>query len=83
MIKNFNDQKEDVKELEELLEGIPCQLNLIPYNSYPGSLYKSPSIKHIYDFQNALKSVGRVSTIRKTKGHDILAACGQLNDMFQ
>jgi len=82
MIKNFNDQKEDIEMLRKLLEGVPSQLNLIPYNSYPGSLYEGPSMEHIYDFQKSLKSAGCFSTIRKTKGHDILAACGQLNDVF-
>jgi len=82
MIYKQNDREEDIEHLVKLLKDLPCQLNLIPTNSFPGSSFQSSPLEHIFNFQKRLIKAGLFATIRKTKGDDILAACGQLNDSF-
>ena len=82
MIKGQNDRDQDICHLVELLKDIPCQINLIPTNSFPGSSFQSSPLSHIYEFKQKLTNKGLFATVRKTKGDDILAACGQLNDSF-
>lgn len=78
LIKDFNDQLEDLQGLIQLLDKKESKVNLIPFNEYPESKYKRPSDDHIVWFQNYLINRGYVCTVRTTKGDDILAACGQL-----
>ena len=80
MIQGQNDREQDIYHLIELLKDIPCQINLIPTNSFPGSSFQSSPLPHIYEFKRKLTEKGLFATVRKTKGDDILAACGQLND---
>jgi len=78
MIQGLNDSPEDAGRLIKLVHGIPSKINLIPFNEYTGSTYKRPS-DHTVDafYQYLLKrKVGVI--IRKSKGSDISAACGQL-----
>src|SRR3972149_5590559 len=78
MIKRLNDSIEDAKKLSNILKGIKCKINLIPLNSYEGVDYEAPDYKNVEDFRNILISQHYTTIIRKSKGADISAACGQL-----
>ncbi len=78
LIEGLNDRQEDIDALVKLLEKKTSKVNLIPFNEYPESKFKRPSKEKILWFNQQLNSRGLVSTIRTTKGTDILAACGQL-----
>lgn len=79
MIENFNDGDSDALELGKMLRGRKAFVNLIPFNPYPGSKYLRSSDQRIRDFKLTLDSFAIPTTIRTTKGEQILAACGQLN----
>ncbi len=78
MLDNVNDKFEHARELIEQVKNINCKFNLIPFNSFPNSGYKSSSMSHIIQFQKILQQADIVTTIRKTRGEKIDAACGQL-----
>ncbi|VFP77765.1 23S rRNA (adenine(2503)-C(2))-methyltransferase RlmN [Buchnera aphidicola] len=78
MLLHINDCKNHAKELACLLKNIPCKINLIPWNSIKNSSYKCSSYDRITAFFEYLKKKGFVVTIRKNRGSDIQAACGQL-----
>ncbi len=78
MIDGVNDRLEHAEELLALLKGLPCKVNLIPFNPFPGSSYKRSSNNQVHRFQRVLLEAGQNCTIRKTRGDDIDAACGQL-----
>lgn len=78
MLEGVNDRVEHAHELVQLVKKIPCKLNLIPFNSFSGSGYKRSSAAAIQVFRDVLMQAGLVTTIRKTRGDDIDAACGQL-----
>jgi 23S rRNA (adenine2503-C2)-methyltransferase len=78
LIKGVNDQPEQARALAQLLKGIPCKINLIPFNPFPSSDYQRPSKAAIEQFQHILGYAGHVATVRTTRGDDIDAACGQL-----
>lgn len=78
MLRGVNDRLEHAKELAELLKGIPGKINLIPFNPFPGSRYTCSKRDDMLAFQRYLTQAGYVATIRKTRGEDIDAACGQL-----
>ena len=78
MLKDVNDQDQHAKELVDLVKSTPCKFNLIPFNPFPKSGYESSSRERILSFQKILMDNGIVTTIRKTRGDDIDAACGQL-----
>lgn len=78
MLKGVNDSPEDARELVRLLKGIPAKVNLIPFNPWPGSAYETSSKKAIATFSDIVYRAGYSSPVRKTRGEDILAACGQL-----
>jgi len=82
MLNEVNDTLEDAARLIRLTRGIPCKINLIPFNHYPGSPYKATPDAQILAFQNHLHQHNIRTTIRKSKGRDILAACGQLTSQF-
>ena len=83
MLDGVNDQPEHEKELIQLLKefgghGLPCKVNLIPFNPFPDSgLVCSPRAR-VQKFSDALNEAGILTTVRKTRGDDIDAACGQL-----
>ena len=78
MIDGMNDSLSDAKRLVTLLRGISSKVNLIPFNPFAGSRFKRPSDERVLAFQEILVG-GKIYTfIRKSKGQDILAACGQL-----
>jgi 23S rRNA (adenine2503-C2)-methyltransferase len=78
LLDNMNDSIVKANELSDLLRGINCYVNLIPYNSVKEFQYKGSSIKKAIAFKNQLLKRGINVTLRKEKGADIDAACGQL-----
>lgn len=78
MLDGINDSIQDAKDLVRLLKGLPNKINLIPFNPFPGTHYKCSSRNQIVRFQQYLIDQGLVATVRKTRGDDIVAACGQL-----
>jgi len=78
MLDGVNDQPEHARELARLLKGKPAKLNLIPFNPFPGTQYRRSPQAAIERFRDELMQGGLVVTIRKTRGDDIDAACGQL-----
>jgi 23S rRNA (adenine2503-C2)-methyltransferase len=78
LIEGLNDRMEDVEGLVNLLVKKESKINIIPFNEYPQSKFKRPSDEKIRWFKNELLKRGIVTTVRVTKGPDILAACGQL-----
>ena len=79
MLDGVNDAPEQAQELVALLRGrVPCKLNLIPFNPFPASGLKRSPAPRIAAFAAVLQDAGIVTTVRKTRGDDIDAACGQL-----
>jgi len=78
LLKDVNDTEADAKRLLRLLRGIPCKVNLIPFNDYPGAPFGRPDEDAVLRFQAILIDGGFHAFIRKSRGRDILAACGQL-----
>ncbi len=78
VIDKVNDQPEHAVELAELLADFPCKINLIPFNPFPGTPYRRPSMIAVRMFQDRLVRAGHSVTVRTTRGQDIQAACGQL-----
>jgi 23S rRNA (adenine2503-C2)-methyltransferase len=78
MLKDVNDSEDHAKQLVKLIRDVPCKLNLIPFNPFPNSGYERSDMATIYKFQKILAATGINTTIRKTRGDDIDAACGQL-----
>ena len=78
MLDGVNDQPEHVEALIKIARHVPCKLNLIPFNPFPNSEFKKSPRERILAFQRRLSDAGIVTTIRKTRGDDIDAACGQL-----
>lgn len=78
LLDHVNDGTEHAHELAELLKDLPCKINLIPFNPFPGNDYGKPSNSRIDRFNKVLMQYGNTVTIRKTRGDDIDAACGQL-----
>ena len=78
MLDGVNDQPEHAEALIKIARQVPCKLNLIPFNPFPNSEFKKSPRERIVAFQRRLSDAGIVTTIRKTRGDDIDAACGQL-----
>ncbi len=78
MLDGVNDKPEHARELAKLLRGIPCKINLIPFNPFNESGYNCSSKTKVQAFSEYLQGQGYVATVRKTRGDDIDAACGQL-----
>ena len=78
MLKGVNDTDEDAYRLVELIQGIPAKVNLIPFNPWPGAPYERSSSNRIRAFSEIVYQAGYASPVRKPRGEDIFAACGQL-----
>ena len=78
MLDGVNDSDRHAKELIRLLEGTPSKVNLIPFNPFPGTGYRSSASDRIEAFRQRLLRSGLMAITRKTRGDDIDAACGQL-----
>jgi 23S rRNA (adenine2503-C2)-methyltransferase len=80
MLKGVNDQDLHARELINLINraNVNVKINLIPFNPWDGCEYGRTDIEQILKFQQILKNSGLIAPIRKTRGDDVLAACGQL-----
>ncbi|XP_042500303.1 dual-specificity RNA methyltransferase RlmN [Macadamia integrifolia] len=78
MLAGVNDSIEDAKRLSNLVQGIPCKINLISFNPHSGSQFKPTSEEKIIEFRNVLAEAGCVVFLRLSRGDDQMAACGQL-----
>jgi 23S rRNA (adenine2503-C2)-methyltransferase len=78
MLKGVNDAPDHARELARLLERLPSKVNLIPFNPFPESGFERTDHDRVKLFQKILLDAGYVATIRRTRGDDIDAACGQL-----
>ena len=78
MLKGLNDSLADAKELLRLVKDIPAKFNLIPFNPWPGAPFETPSLDSVKRFSDYLFEQGYSAPIRRPRGQDILAACGQL-----
>jgi 23S rRNA (adenine2503-C2)-methyltransferase len=78
MLDGINDQPEHARELARLLRGKPAKVNLIPFNPFPGTQYRRSPAAAIERFRDELIQRDLIATVRKTRGDDIDAACGQL-----
>lgn len=78
MLDGINDQPEHIEQLLDIARQVRCKLNLIPYNPFPQSNLKRSSNAVVREFAQRLQDGGVITTVRKTRGDDIDAACGQL-----
>jgi len=78
MLKDVNDSEAEARDLVKLISGIPAKINLIPFNSWPGSSYECSDWEQIEKFGDIVNRGGYASPIRTPRGEDISAACGQL-----
>jgi 23S rRNA (adenine2503-C2)-methyltransferase len=84
LLRGVNDSVEDARQLCQLLQGIRCKVNLIPFNPHPGSRFQRPSDLEVERFQQVLNRHGIQINVRRPRGDDIQAACGQLQgDQFR
>jgi 23S rRNA (adenine2503-C2)-methyltransferase len=78
LMRGVNDTDRHARALAGLLAGIRCKINLIPFNEHPQSAFRSPDEKQLLSFQNILQEQHYTAPVRRSKGADIAAACGQL-----
>src|SRR3546814_59327 len=78
MLDGDNDPDQNARELITIADQVRCKLNLIPFNPFPQSGLKRSSAARVRLFAQRLMDAGVVTTVRKTRGDDIAAACGQL-----
>jgi len=83
MLKGVNDSLADARALVELIRGIPAKINLIPFNSWPGTPYECSDWDQIEAFADIVNRAGYASPVRTPRGQDIFAACGQLKSQSQ
>lgn len=79
MFKGINDTDAHIKQLARLLNGLRCRINLMYFHQIPGSSLTGSDPSTMINFQKKLKAKGIISTIRKSRGEDIMAACGMLS----
>jgi 23S rRNA (adenine2503-C2)-methyltransferase len=78
LLGGVNDTPENAREVAELLRGLRCKVNLIALNPGPGIEFTTPSAERVTAFQNILRAAGIPAFVRRPRGRDIYAACGQL-----
>jgi len=83
MLDGVNDSDSHARQLSKLLLGIPCKINLIPFNAWEGSGFACSPMERIEAFAKILEDAGYDAPIRRPRGRDILAACGQLKSESQ
>ena len=83
MLEGVNDTPELARELIQCVRHVPCKINLIPFNPFPQSGLHRSSRERVLAFSTLLQQAGIVTTVRKTRGNDIDAACGQLAGAVQ
>jgi 23S rRNA (adenine2503-C2)-methyltransferase len=83
MLDGINDSDRDIEGLLAIAKKVSCKFNLIPFNPFPGTQYRRSPSARIRRFADTLAAAGVVTTIRKTRGDDVDAACGQLAGQVQ
>jgi 23S rRNA (adenine2503-C2)-methyltransferase len=83
MLAGVNDSVQHARQLIDLVRDVPCKFNLIPFNPFPQAPYQRSEMQVVLRFRDALMQAGLVTTIRKVRGDDIAAACGQLAGQVQ
>jgi 23S rRNA (adenine2503-C2)-methyltransferase len=78
LLDGVNDSPKHAKQLVRLLDGVRSKVNLILFNPHPGSIYRRPSLERVLEFQDVLRRANLTAIIRKSRGNEISAACGQL-----
>jgi 23S rRNA (adenine2503-C2)-methyltransferase len=78
LLRGVNDSRQHAQEVAELLRGLRAKVNLIAWNSGPGLEFETPENRSVEDFQSVLITAGIPAFLRKPRGRDIYAACGQL-----
>lgn len=80
MLSGVNDKEEHARELIQLINkfNLNAKINLIPFNPWNGCEYENSELETILKFQKILKNADLVAPIRKNRGEDVMAACGQL-----
>jgi 23S rRNA (adenine2503-C2)-methyltransferase len=78
LFKDVNDSIDDLKKLMDLLQGLPCMINLLLFNPFPGCSFDRPDEQRAFVFRDTLVNNGFVTVVRNSRGRDIHAACGQL-----
>src|SRR4029079_4061883 len=78
LLDGVNDSAENAREVVELVRGLRAKLNLIALNSGPGIDFRTPAQERVLQFQNILRAAGVPAFVRRPRGRDIYAACGQL-----
>jgi len=81
LLAGVNDQADDARRLTKLVRGLVCKINLIPFNEFPGNPFRRPSEEAISVFQAIVRRAGLDVFIRKSRGRDVLGACGQLGNL--
>ena len=81
LLAGVNDDGDDARRLAKLVRGIACKINLIPFNEFPGNPFRRPSEQDISAFQTILRQAGLDAFVRKSRGRDVLGACGQLGNL--
>ncbi len=78
LLKDFNDSPEDARKLLRFASNIPCMVNIIEYNPVEDTGFEKPAPEKVKQFQQFLENKGLIAKIRRSRGKDIDAACGQL-----
>jgi len=81
LLAGVNDHADDARRLIKLVRGIACKINLIPFNEFPGNPFRRPSEGDISAFQTIVRQAGLDVFVRKSRGRDVLGACGQLGNL--
>jgi 23S rRNA (adenine2503-C2)-methyltransferase len=81
LLAGVNDRLVDAQRLVKLLKGLRGKVNLIPFNEFPGSRFRRPPDRDVLHFQSTLRRAGIDVFIRKSRGRDVLGACGQLGNL--
>ncbi|MBW1710038.1 MAG: 23S rRNA (adenine(2503)-C(2))-methyltransferase RlmN [Deltaproteobacteria bacterium] len=78
LLADVNDSERHAKQLTRFLSGLRCKVNLVPFNPYPGAQFEAPNEEKVLAFRDALIKKHYTAIIRRSKGREISAACGQL-----
>lgn len=81
LLAGVNDHATDARRLVQLLGTMRCKINLIPFNEFPNSSFHRPSEQAVLHFQTLLRDAGLDVFVRKSRGRDVLGACGQLGEL--
>lgn len=81
LLGGVNDREADAHRLVKLIRGMSCKVNLIAFNPFPGSQFRRPTDDDVLSFQSIVKQSGIDAFVRKSRGRDVLGACGQLGDL--